>query len=109
MKRSDTGSLHHSLFSPISHAVAAEFLHGYRGGVARGERQTYRGEPILVTWYDHDEGPLVRDVVRIVADGDRVASVRLYFFCPDVVADVCGELGVPCRSNGYRYRPAETT
>jgi hypothetical protein len=26
----------------------------------------HRGEPILVSWYDHDEGPAVRDVIRLV-------------------------------------------
>ena len=66
MKQSDTGSLYHSVFSPISHAVAAEFLNGYRGGVGRAERREHRGEPILVSWYDHDEGPAVRDVIRLV-------------------------------------------
>jgi len=103
MKQPDTGSLYHSLFSPISHAVAARWLPGYRGGVARAEKKLYRGEPILVSWYDHDEGPAVRDVIRIVEDGGAVASVRFYFFCPDVIGEVAGELGLPWRSNGYRY------
>ena len=103
MRRSDTGSLYHSLFSPISHAVAAELLQGDRGGVARLERRTYRGEPVLVTWYDHEQGPVVRDVVRIEHDDDRVATLRFYFFSPDVVGEVCGELNLPWRSNGYRY------
>lgn len=106
MKRSDTGSLYHSLFSPITHAVQPEWRVGDRGGVARIERRAYRDEPILVTWFDHDEGPVVRDVVRIATDGDRVAAIRFYFFSPDVVGDVCGEIGLPWRSNGYRYWPA---
>jgi len=50
----------------------------------------------------------VRDVIRLVAEGDRVASIKFHFFSPDVVADVCGELGLPWRSNGYRYWPEET-
>ena len=37
MKRTDTGSLHHSLFSPISHAVKPAFLAGYQGGLPRAE------------------------------------------------------------------------
>ncbi len=26
-----------------------------------------------------------------------------YFFPPDVIAEICRELGVPFRTNGYRY------
>ena len=106
MRQSDTGSLYHSLFSPIPHAVAAEWRRGDRSGVPRVERREYRDEPILVSWYDHDDGPVVRDVIRLTADGDRVASVKFYFFCPDVVVDVCTELDLPWRSNGYRYWPS---
>jgi len=108
MRQSDTGSLYHSLFTPISHAVAEECRRGDRGGVPRVERRAYRDEPIIVSWYDHDAGPVVRDVIRLVAEGDRVASIKFHFFSPDVVADVCGELGLPWRSNGYRYWPEET-
>jgi RNA polymerase sigma-70 factor (ECF subfamily) len=105
MKQSDTGSLYHSLFSPLSHAVAAEYLSGYRGGPARAERREHRGEPILVSWYDHDEGPAVRDVIRITEEEGRVTSVKFYFFCPDVIAEIAGEIDLPWRSNGYRYWP----
>jgi RNA polymerase sigma-70 factor (ECF subfamily) len=36
-------------------------------------------------------------------DGDRIAHLSNYFFNPDLVAEVCEELGVPSRSNGYRW------
>jgi len=29
--------------------------------------------------------------------------VRNYFFTPDVIAELCRELGLPYRVNGYRY------
>jgi len=64
MRRSDTGTLYHSLFSPISHAV----------------------DPWLLK-------------------GDRIAGVRYHFFSPDIIAEVCSELQLPWRSNGYRYWP----
>jgi RNA polymerase sigma-70 factor, ECF subfamily len=103
MRQTDTGSLYHSLFSPIAHAVAPEFRAGDRGGTPRAERRAYRDEPIIVHWYEDEAGPVVRDVVRIDADGDRIARIRYHFFSPDVLADVCGELALPWRSNGYRY------
>ena len=105
MRQADTGSLHHSLHSPIAHAVPAERRRGDRGGVGLAERRAYRDEPIAVSWFEHDDGPVVRDVIRFAVDGDRIASIRFYFFAPDLVGDVCGELGLPWRSNGYRYWP----
>jgi RNA polymerase sigma-70 factor (ECF subfamily) len=105
MKRTDTGSLHHSLFSPISHAVQPAFLAGDRGGAPRAEVRDYHGESLMICWYDHDAGPVVRDVVRVETADDRIAKLRYHFFSPDVVAEVCGELGLPWRSNGYRYWP----
>jgi RNA polymerase sigma-70 factor, ECF subfamily len=107
MRRSDTGSLYHTLFSPIAHAVAPELLDGDGGQTPRIERREYRDESVLVCWYDHDDGPVVRDILRVRTEGDRVVSIRYHFFNPDVLADVCGELGVPWRSNGYRYWPLD--
>ena len=56
MRQSDTGSLYHSLFTPIAHAVPAECRRGDRGGVARVQRAEYRDESIVLSWYDHDDG-----------------------------------------------------
>jgi RNA polymerase sigma-70 factor (ECF subfamily) len=32
-----------------------------------------------------------------------VAQLHNYFFNPDLIAEVCAELGVPSRANGYRW------
>ena len=71
----------------------------------RVEAVLHRGEWLLLHWYRHEDGDAVRAVTRVEADVDRpaVARLRNYFFHPDFVADVCGELGVPFRSNGYRW------
>lgn len=106
MRRTDTGSLYHSLFSPLSHAVSPDWLAGDRGGTPRAERRDYRSESVVVHWYDDDAGPVVRDVVRFETTEGRVARIRYHFFSPDVLAEVCGELGLPFRTNGYRYWPA---
>ena len=74
-------------------------------GAPRLEVRHYRGEAVALAWYQHDDGPVVRDVVRLGTDGDRVSGIRYHFFSPDVLAEVCRELGVPWRSNGYRYWP----
>ncbi|HEY7700411.1 MAG TPA: RNA polymerase sigma factor, partial [Vicinamibacteria bacterium] len=105
MKQTDTGSLHHTLFSPISHAVQPQFLAGYQGGPPRAEVHDSGGESVVICWYDHEDGPRVRDVMRIGVDDDRITSIRYHFFSPDVLAEVCGELDLPWQSNGYGYWP----
>jgi RNA polymerase sigma-70 factor, ECF subfamily len=61
------------------------------------------GESILLFWYAHEDGDAVRAVARLETDEDRLSRLRNYFFTPDVIAEVCRELGVPFRVNGYRY------
>lgn len=54
-------------------------------------------------WYRHADGEAVRAITRIEADDDHIARLRNYFFTPDAIAEICDELGVPFRSNGYRW------
>jgi len=61
------------------------------------------GEPTMLIWYDHDDGPVVRDLVRFRVEDGSVAHIRYSFFSPDLLEEVCTELGVPWRTNGYRY------
>lgn len=93
--------------APISYdergGVPPELLEGYLSGSPRCEVRDYHGTPIVLFWWDHEDGPAVRTFMLVETDGDRVARVRNYFFTPDVIAEVCRELGVPYRTNGYRY------
>jgi RNA polymerase sigma-70 factor (ECF subfamily) len=83
--------------------IEARFMQGVMPSAPRVERVSHRGEWALLHWYAHQDGEAVRAITRIVADGDRVAHVQNHFFNPDFVAEVCGELHVPFRSNGYRW------
>jgi RNA polymerase sigma-70 factor (ECF subfamily) len=83
--------------------VPPELLQGYLGTIPRCEARAFRDGWILVFWYEHEAGPMVRTVMTVETEGDRIASVRNYFFTPDVIAEVCAELGLPYRVNGYRY------
>ena|SRR5438093_78224 len=71
--------------------------------VPRVEPRLHRGEWLLVHWYAHGDGEAVRAITRVEADGDRLTRVRNYFYTPDVLAEICAELQMPFRSNGYRY------
>jgi RNA polymerase sigma-70 factor (ECF subfamily) len=103
----ETGSFA-GFLSPITSneggaGIDPAWLEGYEGELPRVEIREHRGEPILLYWYSHRGGDAVRTVARVGTEDERLARLRNYFFAPDVVAEVCQELGVPFRSNGYRY------
>ena len=50
----------------------------------------------------HADGEAVRSVNRVDTEDGRIARIRHYFFTPDIIAEVCQELGLPYRINGYR-------
>jgi RNA polymerase sigma-70 factor (ECF subfamily) len=68
----------------------------------RSEVRAHRGESLLLWWW----GDEVDTVVRVVVDGEKVARLTSYYHAPDVLAEVCGELGVPHRTHGYRIGSA---
>jgi RNA polymerase sigma-70 factor, ECF subfamily len=83
--------------------IEARFVCGALPTPPRAEARVHRGEAIVLLWYAHRDGEHVRAINRAVADGERIGSLRNYFFTPDLIAEVCGELGVSYRPNGYRW------
>jgi RNA polymerase sigma-70 factor (ECF subfamily) len=83
--------------------VEAQFVRDALPSPPRREIRVHRGEPIVLAWYAHADGEFVRAIDRVEIDGDHIARLRNYFFTPDVLAEVCAELGVPFRSNGYMF------
>ncbi len=72
-------------------------------GSARFEMRPHRGEQLLIAWWQHADGEAVRAFSRLECENDRVARIRTYFHTPEAIAEVCRELGLPCRTNGYRF------
>ncbi|MCA9675180.1 MAG: RNA polymerase sigma factor [Kofleriaceae bacterium] len=83
----------------------AELFRGVLPDPPRSELRVHRGEPLLLVWYAHADGDAVRAINRLEVDGDRIVAVRNYFYSPDFLREACEELGVPWRSNGYRWWP----
>jgi RNA polymerase sigma-70 factor, ECF subfamily len=84
-----------------------QFARGVLPLPPRFELRYHRGEHLLLSWYTHRDGEFVRAVTLVEPslDGDRVARLRNYFFTPEIIAELCGELQLPCRTNGtYRAR-----
>jgi RNA polymerase sigma-70 factor (ECF subfamily) len=99
-----TGILHNTLFAPLSGGVEARHLAGYLPTPPRAEVHDHEGERIVVYWHAHADGEAIRSVVRIETDGDRITRIREHFFTPDVIAEIGAALGLPFRTNGYRWR-----
>lgn len=81
------------------------FMQAVINRAPRMEVRAYRGEWVLVHWYQHRDGEFVRALTRIEAEGDRVAGLRNYFFTPEAIGEICAELELPFRSNGHRWCP----
>jgi len=69
----------------------------------RVEARLHRGRWFLLHWHQHTDGEAVRAVTTVELEGDRVARLVNYFFNPDFLVDLAGELGVPVRVNGHRW------
>ncbi|HKP58013.1 MAG TPA: RNA polymerase sigma factor [Polyangiales bacterium] len=91
-----------------SRLLAQNDPHGVLPEPPRCELRVHRGEALLLLWYRHPDGEAVRAINRVESEGDHITRFRNYFFTPEFLAEVCAELGVPVRSNGYRYCPPQT-
>jgi RNA polymerase sigma-70 factor (ECF subfamily) len=82
--------------------IDARFAQGVLPVPARLELRFHRGEHLLLSWYAHRDGEFVRAVTRVELspDGDRIARIRNYYYTPEVIAELCGELDLPWRVNG---------
>lgn len=99
--RQRRGLLHHTLFKPLSSGVSAPHLAGVLETPPRAEARIYRDAPVILYWYGHTDGDHVRSIVRLETAGDCITRVREYFVTPEVLAEICAELEVPFRTNGY--------
>jgi len=87
----------------VNGGMEARFIQKIIDAPPRIEARLHRGAWILLHWYQHEDGEAVRAITRVDVEGDRVARLENYFFTPDLIAEVCGELDVPARANGYRW------
>lgn len=100
------GSLSGVLFGDPSSdrgPIPPEFRSGVLARPPRLELRVHRGEPLYLGWFAHEDGEAVRAISRATVVGDRISRLRTYIHDPEVLAEVCAELGVPFKSSGYRY------
>ena len=83
--------------------IAPEWRRGLLETPPRFEVREHRGEPLLLAWWQHADGEAVRAFSRLECEDGRVARMRTYFHTPEAIEELCRELGVPCRTSGYRF------
>lgn len=83
--------------------IPATYRAGLLSSPPRLELRVHRGECLLLAWFAHADGEAVRGIVRVAISDNRIAHMRTYLHAPDVLAELCRELEVPYRSNGYRF------
>jgi RNA polymerase sigma-70 factor (ECF subfamily) len=86
-----------------STGIDPRLVRGMLAATPRAEVREHRGEHIVVLWYAHADGEAVRAAIRVDVEGDHIARLRNYFYTPECLAEVCAELQVPFRPNGYRH------
>ena len=67
-------------------------------GAPRCEVRDYRGEPILIWFW----GDTVRSLLRVDTHAGRISQIKNYFHSPELLEEICAELGLPVRTNGHR-------
>lgn len=96
-------------------AVPAGIAEPHRGDLLfeppRFEAVMLRGKPLVLAYFQHRSGEAVRSFSRFELESgeterpgecDRIARLCTYLHSPEALREICGELNVPCRTNGYR-------
>jgi RNA polymerase sigma-70 factor (ECF subfamily) len=89
--------------------IDARFTEGALPDLPRCEPRLHRGRWLTLHWYKHAEGEAVRAFTTYEFEGDRISHLWNYFYNPEFLVDLGGELGVPVRVNGYRWWPQEAS
>jgi RNA polymerase sigma-70 factor, ECF subfamily len=75
--------------------------------VHRWERRAFLGEPVVVQLMRLGGREQITSVLRFETEGEKVARVRCYTFCPDAVREVGETLGLEVGPVFYSFPPFE--
>jgi RNA polymerase sigma-70 factor, ECF subfamily len=75
----------------------------WRYEAQRAARASFRGEPLLLFFRTRRGREKLEMVARLEEEDGKVARLRAYGFCPEVVREVGETLGLPVRTGFYRY------
>lgn len=99
------------MFAP-EQAVAAGIAPAERGDLLlvppRFVAVMLRGSALVLAYFQHRSGEAVRSFTRlewegaVTGDADRITKIGTHLHSPEALSEICSELGLPCRTNGYR-------
>jgi RNA polymerase sigma-70 factor, ECF subfamily len=59
----------------------------------RAEAVCFEGEWLLVVWAGAPSNEALINVERLEEEDGHIAYIRSYYFCPEVIAEIAGEIG----------------
>ena len=59
----------------------------------RAEAVSFEGEWLLVVWAGAPSDEALVNVERLEEEDGHIAYIRSYYFCPEVIAEIAGEIG----------------
>lgn len=99
------------MFAP-EQAVAAGIAEAQRGDLLlvppRFELVTLKETALVLAYFQHASGEAVRSFTRlgweaaVGGQAERISTISTHLHSPEALSEICGELGLPCRTNGYR-------
>ncbi len=76
----------------------------HSGGVEpRWERREFAGEPLVLVFSGYRGKEALSSVMRFETEGDRIARIRVYAFCPDTVREMGQEFGLSTAPGFYSF------
>ena len=64
-----------------------------KGAPGRAEAVSFEGEWLLVVWSGAASNEVLINVERLEEEEGHIAHIRSYYFCPEVIAEIAGEIG----------------
>ena len=64
-----------------------------KGVPGRAQAVSFQGEWLLVAWVGPASNAALVNVERLEEGDGRIAHIRSYYFCPEVVGEIAGEIG----------------
>jgi RNA polymerase sigma-70 factor (ECF subfamily) len=64
-----------------------------KGAPGRVEAVSFQGEWLLVVWAGAPSNEALINVERLEEEAGHIAHIRSYYFCPEVIAEIAGEIG----------------
>ena len=74
----------------------------------RAEAVSFEGEWLLVVWAGAPSDEALVNVERLEEEDGHIAYIRSYYFCPEVIAEIAGEIGAKAWASTARPKSAAT-